>query len=595
MSYRITCVAWTVLWLVAAGGLVYLQTQRVPEEWLLTHADMLRPVQEYQMAEPAMTRWRNGVPTTAPLAEFWARTAERPYALLPDSALREFAGRISPDAVNACVRRIKTVLLAPCSVEMKSRVLSDPFGLAAHARGLVTPALTSRVAALYVCIEGETKESALAAAESAARALEELSADGVIGPVQGITAFMASPDRQTVRLAEFTRMLNSYQLFATMERTLEREGVERSVVRGFMDNMRALMTQAVTPETITSQENRLRMMGMMPVVRFFFYRTPRGYMCVHRVLPVVGVSLARTRSRIARALSEVYIAAVITGPEYFASRYYQVIRIGLWLSGIIWGAGIALIIAAGTVRQYIQWLVLGRRAATETREFDCAEGYRAYLRACGIRHFDDLLDAERVAGAEVEAVERLPGDEYAPPRGSGVRAELLKLPGREGMPGRWREAGVCRLMLYRAYGAQAAKVVHEYEVNKYARRRGVAVMPVVAFGYGTRQGRSCAALAYAWPEEYTPVIAWQARRLYRAGEAAADVRQGFVEGVCGLMRALQRAGCSGLWRGETELLVRARAAGGCGGNASGGSSGAGAGNAMAVGAEAAGTRRGVCQ
>jgi len=387
-----------VLWLAAAGGLVYLQTQPVPEEWLLRHADMLRPVNEYRIVEPAITRWRKGVPTTAALEEFWEWAAERPYVLLPDSALREFGARISPDAVNACVRRIKTVLLAPCSMEMKNRVLSDPFGLAAHARGLVTPALTSRVAALYVCIEGETKETALAAAESAARALEELSVDGVIGPVQGITAFMASPDRQTVRLAEFTRMLNSYQVLATMERTLEREGVDRSVVRGFMDNMRALMTESVTPETITSQENRLRMMGMMPVVRFFFYRTPRGYMCVHRVLAAPEVSLARTRSRISRALSEVYIPVVITGPEYFASRYYQVIRIGLWISGIMWGAGIALIVAAGAIRQYILWMVLGRRAEMETRAFDCAVGYRAYLRACGIRHFDDLLDAERVAG-----------------------------------------------------------------------------------------------------------------------------------------------------------------------------------------------------
>lgn len=556
MSYRVLCVVWTVLWLAAAGALVYLATQPVPEEWLLGHADMLRPVHEYQIVEPAMTRWRKGAPPTMSLEGFWTHMAERPYVLLPDSAIREFAARISPDAVQASVRRIKTVLLAPCSAEMKSRVLADPFGLAGQARRLITPALTSSAPALYVCIERDTKEAALAAAESAARTLEELRTDGVIGEVQGVTAFIASPDRQTVRLADLTRMVNSYQLFATLERTLEREGVDRGVVRGFLDSMRALSAQGITPETITSQENRLRMLGMMPVVRYFFYRTPRGYMSVQRVLPAPGISLARTRSIIAGKLREAYITAIITGPEYFAGQYYHVVRIGLWLSGIIWGAGLAVMIAAGTLRQYILWLVLGRRAGTETQVFTCAPGYRGYVRACGLRHFDDWLEVERVAGARVEKIEHVPGDDYAPPQCRRLCGEMVILPVAAGMPGYWQKGGACRVLVYRARGRDAARLLHEYETYEHLRRRGVPVMPLVVFGYGTRQGTACAVLAYAWPEDYVPVIAWQARRLYSGARDARARRQAFADAVCKLMRELRRARCSGLAGGEVELMVR---------------------------------------
>ncbi len=552
-----TCVVWTVLWLATAGGLVYLQTRPVPEEWLMTHADALRPVSDYQRVEPAMTRWRAGRPTTVPLDEFWRRAVERPYALLPDSALREFAARISPDAVDASVRRIKTALLSPCSAEMKNHVLADPFGLAAHARALATPALTSSAPAMYVCIEGGTKESALAAAESAARELDALSERGLIGPVQGVSAFLSSPDRQTVRLAEFTRMLNSFQLFATLERTLEREGVDRAVLRGFLDTMRALTAQTMAPETITSQQNRLRLIGMTPVINYFFYRTPRGYMCVHRVLPAPGASLARTRTVIDRALREVYISAIITSPEYFAGVYYQVLRAALWLSGVVWAAGIALIIAAGTIRQYLAILILGRRAGTDTTRFECAPGYRAYMRACGVKHFDDMLDMQHIKGAHVQPLPALPGDVYAPPAPRGaVQAELLTLPAAGHLPRYWQRTGACRLLVYRAYGAGAVQLEQEHRVLQHLRRAGVPVLPALVFGCGTRQGRPCAVMAYAWQDEYTPLVAWQAQRLHAERTGAAQRQSRCTAALAELVRALDSARCRGLAHGAVELVVR---------------------------------------
>ncbi len=112
------------------------------------------------------------------------------------------------------------------------------------------------------------------------------------------------------------------------------------------------------------------------------------------------------------------------------------------------------------------------------------------------------------------------------------------------------------MVLYRAHGAAAAKLLHEYNAYRHARRHGVPMMPLVVFGYGARQGRPGAALAYAWPEEYVPVLAWQAQRLYGTGRAGAGVRQAFADAVCGVMRALRRAHCFGLAYGETELLVR---------------------------------------
>ncbi|MCX7846544.1 MAG: hypothetical protein N2595_00710 [bacterium] len=556
MAYRFVSIVWTLFWLTCAGGLLYLRTQPLPEEWLLTHGTFVRVVADYAQVEPAMKRWRAGVPSMEGVEEFLQQVGRRPYALLSEEGLEELSKRMSPDAVNGCVRRIKTVLLAPCSREMKSQVVTDPFGLAWYARRLITPALTSRVAALYVCIEGETKESTLAGAESAARVLDKMAADGLIGGYQGVTAFMASQDRQTVRYAEFTQLLKSYELVATMERALEQEGVDREVVKEFLGHLRLMGTQGAGVESVTSQENRLRMLGMMPTVRYFFYRTPRGYMSVQRVLGVKGVSLAAMRERIEQELGRVYVRAIVTGPEYFAGVYYGVLRVGLWLCCVVWGLGMTVLAIRGIIGEYVRWLVLGRRAELETRGYECAPGYKAYFSACGLEGLEEALEVERIPGVEVEVLERLPGDEYAPVQ-RGVWGRLLvMLPMREELPEGWSKASRCRLIWYRGYGAAAVELKREYRVYRQLEQRGVPLLPLVLFTHGTRHGKECAVLVYAWPDGYTPIIAWQARRLMGAGEEREQLREEFMREVYQLVQALRAARCVGWARERSEFVVR---------------------------------------
>lgn len=554
--YRFLCVVWSLFWLACAGGLLYLQTQPVPEEWLLTHAGFLRVVHEYERVEPAMRRWRAGVPVTVPLEEFWGCVAERPYAVLPQGALEELSRQMSPDAVHACVRRIKTLLLAPCSRTMRNRIIDDPFGIAGYARRLVSPALTSTHAALYVCIEGGSKEATLAAAETATRVLEELQENGVIRAYQDATAFIATPDRQTVRFADFARMVNSHQVVSVMEQALAQEGVDREVMRGFLEWMRRVATEAASAESVTSQENRLRSMGMMPILRYFFYRTPRGYVSVHRVLPAGDVELRIVRRRLMEAMQRAYLAPIITGPEYFAEVYYGTLRVGVWICAVVWGLGMVAMVFLGMLREYLWWLVLGRHAETQTQRQWYAPGYEDYLKACGLRGLGEALKVEHLAKVRVEPLEDFAREKYSTLRIGQTQAQIVELALHESAPRHWRESGICRLVLYRGYGAQAEALADEYEICRWMMREGVPVMPPVMFAEGRTHGKRCAVLAYAWLDKYLPIVPWQAEKLVPANDGNTGRRYRLLRAVEKTLRAMACVGLRGLSRGHVELMVR---------------------------------------
>jgi len=492
--------------------MAYFLVRPVPTEWLLQNARFLRFVDDYARVESLMTRWSSQLPDPADITFFWKVAAKRPYAYLSEADVQSFTELYSPAIIESCVARVKTILLSPCSVELKQRALEDPLRVGEFLYGMVTLALTSSGPSLCVCTFGDTKESALQTAEAAFRQLSRLREVDAIGPVQGVCTFLCSEERQATRLAEFNRTLDAFRWLANFERTVAKEKLDRELFRGFLKNARVTSEGGEKPQSVTLQQSTLRMLGLKSIEKFFFIHQPSGYLCVQRVLPAPGVSLAATRDCILDKLKPSYIDAVVTSPEYFTEQYYFLLRLSFLTVVGIWMVGILAVLMISSVQYVVARVLFGKEADMHVRCFYAAPGYRAYLAECGLEKCEDFVDIESIAaqegaGAEIEVtpvrIHRIH------PGGAGRRIDLVRVPPRDSMPALWRDTGECVLYLKRASGYQVKAVRNEYGNIIKMRGKGVPMPPLVAYGESRRRGQRRAFLVVAGLKGYEALYDWQ--------------------------------------------------------------------------------------
>ena len=504
----------TVLAIGAAAWLARLRVQPVPLDWLIEHGDCLRCVGEYAEAEPVMLRWQKSLPDPAMLADFVLAARERPYAFLPPAALRDLATQATDERIDAGVRHVAAVLLSPCSSALKNSVLDDPLGLASRMDGLISPASTASAPALFVCTFGATKEMALRAAETADCVLATLQSHGAIGPFIGASTFLYSTNHLASRLGELARSLDSFRLAATMEHALDSRSLDRALFRRFFDTMRLIGGQTNAPDSVSIQQRRLAARGLDPLVRYFFMRHRDGYVCVHRVMPAAGTTVADARRAIVPALGPEGIAAVATSPEHVVGQFRHLVTVALWVVGVLWAVGVLVPLAAGMVHGIVLRVLMGRHAFVKVWTLQLAPGFQSALKACGLAEYIDLAciaaPARRAGAPMYDMTVVRDGAHGAVP---GMRTWLVHLPAHPSLPAAWRAHGACTLRVTRAEGHRAASMRAEYRNLMRMRRRGIPVEPVVAFGDGLVDGRRCAVMAVLVQDGYVPFDQWQARML----------------------------------------------------------------------------------
>lgn len=501
----------TLASLAAAIAFGILLSRPVPEQWLVRHASGLGFVGEYAELEPVIARWRAGTPGACLFSNLWLHLLDRPQAYLPADSLRAFVEQTTPDVVESRVKRAVTILLSPCSIELKNRTLADPLGLADRLGDMVTPACTATCPALMVGVIGETKEAAIQAAEAAARHLAGLQASGRIGPYQSASAFLYSADQQAARLRELSHSLDTFQISAAMEHSLDTRKIDRALFRRFFDTMRQIAVPTNVPDDIAVQERQLAQLGLGPLVTNFFMPHPRGYVAVNRVLPAPGSTVADARSAVLPELKRHYIDTVASCPEYLAIPYYALVKAGLCAVAVLWMAGIVLPLVAGAIRRAVLGLVLGRDALVSVRTLMIAPGYRACLAAHGLSRFGDFarVGAPR-RRRETSPLALEPLDSAACPAGvPGTRSWLLRLPDEPGLPGPWRGRGGCLLRITRADKACATSLHAAYRRHLLLRQHRIPVAPIVAHADGMDERGRCTVQVEPSDDRYVSFERWQ--------------------------------------------------------------------------------------
>jgi len=542
MNERHVYLFWTVPCLVAAGIFAWLLVKPVTTDGLVEQAWYLNFVDEYRQVEAVDFRWKTSPPSTTNIQNFWSLAAERPYAYLSNDALDEFTQRYSPAGIDRYVRRARTILLAPCSFEMKRQVLTDPLKMGERLYELITPAFTGSCPVLYVCTFGATKESALENAEATERILETLCDSGAIRSCQGVCSFIASKDKQSKQLSEFIRRIDTFQWYTNFERELETKGLNTGLFAGFLQNMRKL-ADAETPKlSVSLQQSRLEAIGMNDVINAFFFPYSHGYMCVHRVIPDSPASLRDERKAIGDALEQSYIQALISSSSYVIERYRDFIQ-SVFLGILsVWGLGMVVIFAVVYIRKTLIRILFGAETRARVKFFKVAPAFSEYFKSLGVKRFDDIINLENTLERFNLKPESLRTHKVINGRASR-RIDRIKLPATDTIPENWQSADSCILYVKRAFGRKKFELRKEYVNLRNMEKCGIPATPVVAYGEAIWHGEECALLVTEHLQGYTPLDHWQ---VFTTPKLSEQERREIVSGLSCRIAAVMQA-CHANW------------------------------------------------
>jgi hypothetical protein len=561
MGTRLVIIFWTALALLVTAGLLYCLARPMPVEWVIEHGARVRLVAEYARCEPVLTRWRAGVPAAAEFTNVWGAAVERPYIFVTESALDDLAALAGPDAVDQAVRRVLSVLLSPCTRAFKNGVVNDPLRLRAHLQRTITPACTSTLPVLYVCNFGETKDAALITAEASARQLDVLAAHGALAASFGVCSLLASVEKQMAQHHYLAARVHGMDFFAALERATLARGVDAHLLQGFTDRMRVMIEEPFEPDSITMQENRLELLGMRALLARFFLRSPHGYIGVQRVLPPANATVAATRRTIMRALADNYIDAAVVSPTTFDEWYRALLHAGLATTGVVWGLGMALILAHGAVRRFVlQGLGIGD-GSDHLVLWEPAAPYRALLAFNAIRSAFDLIREDALRGGMVQIT---PARVFVrAPRAPACQLYNVGLQAGLAAPRAWRGLAHCDAVLLRAQGGAATRLRQmQFQARRF-KAAGVPLMPLMAYGEVMLRGTRHACLLYAVLPGYTTLAG--AQDLTRATALAPlpfAQRNALMAALAQAARGMHAAGYHALaWHPDSVALrINARGA-----------------------------------
>ncbi len=496
---------WLIPCSIVIGVLIYFCVRPVTPDWLLENVYYLDFVDEYQQIEPVITHWRNEPPATTNLAQMWQLAAERPWAYLPDAELNELVAHYSPTEIEKYVQRVTTVLISPCSLELKRRVLLDPLRLSERIYEVIKPATTSQCPVLFVCTLGTTKDKSLENAEAVERVLAELENAGTIGNYQGISSFIASKDKQSGQLAKFIRTIDTFQWYSCFENEIEIRGLDPKLFTTFFQNMRTATDAEQTALTVSHQQAQLTEHGLDGIVNAYFYVWQDEYLSVYRVLPVRGGSIEKTHDLLAGRFSELYIPAVISGPEYILESYHTLMREMFINALLVTGLGMLVIFALLAIRRIIMRVILGSEVHARVKHYTVQPRYQEQFSKSGLSHFEHLIGIERFV--EQQGFERAnlePMRIHA--RRSGGYARRID---RITFPADGDGNEQILYYIKRATGKHCQELRKEYRILRAMEKKCIPVSPVVAYGEGIWHGEDMAVLVIAHLHNYTQLQHWQ--------------------------------------------------------------------------------------
>ncbi|RLD11189.1 MAG: hypothetical protein DRI44_04240 [Chlamydiae bacterium] len=500
-------IKWTFTCLIAVAVIVWILVQPVPVNWIVKNLRFLRLVDDYARVEPVMSRWSHSTPSIEDAISFQDSIAQKPFAYLSEFGLKSFLELYSPAIIESRVERVKTVLLSPCSIKMKKRALVDPLQVRDFMRTTLNPALTSNCPALYVCTFGDTKESAMQAAEASQRQLSLLRNKGIIGPSQGVCSFLCSEEQQKVRLSEINHTLNAFKWLTNFKQAVIKEELDIELFRLFMNKMNKMRDGKAKPLSISLQLNNLHHNGLKSIERYFFFRSKKGYVCVQRVLTPENISQNSVRNIIVNSLKNSYIDAAVVSPKLLEIKYHSLLHYLIIAIIIIWCLGIVGALLVVSIRRSIARVILGNAADSYVLYFDIQSDYKNFFASFGIKKCTAFIDIEKIISNNNNknlAVKLTEKRVHRTLRGKQFRrTDILTVKSLD------KNTNEKIFYLKRASGQYSKLLKNEYKVYQKMKEAGIPTAELISYGEILRDGLKTTFLCTSNLDGYISLDEWQ--------------------------------------------------------------------------------------
>ena len=531
-------IKWTFACLIAVAVIVWVLVQPVPVKWIVDNLRFLRLVDDYARVEPVMDRWSRSVPSIDDAIAFQDSIAQKPFAYLSEFGLDSFLALYSPAVIESRVERVKTVLLSPCSIKWKKHALVDPLQVGDFMRSTLSPALTSSCPALYVCTFGDTKESALQAAEASQRQLSILYYEEKIGESQGVCSFLCSEEQQKVRLAEINQTLNAFKWLTNFKQAVLKEELDINLFRFFMKKMNKMRDGQTKPLSISLQLNALHNNGLKSIERFFFFRSKKGYVCVQRVLIPENISQNAVRKIIVKTLQNSYIDAAVVSPQLLEKKYRSLLHYSIIAIVILWCFGIMITLLIISIRRTVARAILGSNADSYVLNFNIHSDYKDYFSSLGIKKCINFIDIEKTIAYNKDKFSLNEKRVHRTLRGKLFRRIDILTVKSSG------NTDIDKKVFYlkRGSGHYAKVLKNEYKIYLKMKAAGVPVAQVVSYGEILRDGLKTTFLCTSNLDGYISLDEWQIKLADGVSDSKTEQRKtGFLSEMAAIMNSCHKA------------------------------------------------------
>jgi len=471
---------WTIPWLVAVAFVFHLKKQPVPENWVLSNLSSVEFVSDFKKFEPLIDFWNSNSIENIKLDNFSFLAADRIYAYLSQESLAEMKDYYSPAMIESCVRRVKTILISPCSFELKNKALRDPLQFSKFINTSFTT--TNKLDSLFIFTYGKTEADILFNAEKIYAKLSKLKADNKIERIQTMCSFLVSPERQILSIEKFNIKIDVFKWLAEFEKSVENEKLSLDIFKAFVVNLRLIKASKKEILSVVQQKKMISNLGNLGNTTFnnyFFCNvgSNENY-CVTRAFIPENFSMAEAKKTILEAVQSKKNNTFVTGKKYFNEKYYEYLKEIFSDVLVIWALGFLLIFISKLSKELFERLLFGKSASY----FFMDKNFSSQLIKNNLKKFENFVLLEKsVAGSENIIVNAIRKHRK---RNGGARRRIDKISIQNN-----DDSGKNSVFyIKRGTGRKISALKKEFAAIIRMKKNGIPVPDVAAYGEGSWHG-----------------------------------------------------------------------------------------------------------
>jgi len=472
---------WTIPWIIAATFVFHLKKQSVQETWIMSNLSHVEFVKEFKNFNQNIDFWNLNSIDNLKIDNFSFIASDRIYAYLSQKSLDELKNYYSPAMIESCARRVKTILISPCSFELKNKALRDPFQFSKFIKtSFVT---TNNLDSLFIFTSGETEANLLFNAEKNYNRLGKLRAENKIESIQSLCSFLVSPEKQILSIEKFNIKIDIFKWLTEFEKTIINEKLKPDIFNGFITNLRLIKNSKKEILSVAQQQKLINDLGNTNFNNYFFCNTGSNEnYCVTRVFIPENVSMNEARNDILDILKSKKNDTFVTSKKYFEERYTKYLEdifSNIFLDVfILWALGFLFIFISKLSKELFERLLFGKSATY----FFMNKKLSSQLIKNNLKRFEDFVLLEKSV-AENENVTVNVIRKHRKRRG-GARRRIDKISVKNN-----EQLGENTLFyIKRGTGRKISALKKEFEAIVRMKKYGLPVPDIAAYGVGNWHG-----------------------------------------------------------------------------------------------------------